>query len=61
MRVLRVIKRALARSLEDDLFGIAKAGAYSSILTMFPALMVVIRRITPKGSALVARPADYGA
>ena len=41
MRVLRIIQRALARSLEDDLFGLAKAGAYSAILTLFPALMVV--------------------
>jgi membrane protein len=41
MRVLRIIQRALVRSLEDDLFGLAKAGAYSAILTLFPALMVV--------------------
>jgi membrane protein len=41
LRVLRIVRRALARSLEDDLFGLAKAGAYSAILTLFPALMVV--------------------
>lgn len=41
MRVMRIVRRALSRSLEDDLFGLAKAGAYSAILTMFPALMVV--------------------
>ena len=41
MRVLRIVQRALSRSLEDDLFGLAKAGAYSAILTLFPALMVV--------------------
>lgn len=41
MRLLRIVRRALSRSLEDDLFGLAKAGAYSAILTLFPALMVV--------------------
>jgi membrane protein len=41
MRALRIVRRALGRSLEDDLFGLAKAGAYSAILTLFPALMVV--------------------
>jgi membrane protein len=41
LRLLRIVRRALVRSLEDDLFGLAKAGAYSAILTLFPALMVV--------------------
>jgi membrane protein len=41
MRVLRIVGRALSRSLEDDVFGLAKAGAYSAILTLFPALMVL--------------------
>ena len=41
MSTARVLRRALVRSLEDDVLGIAKAGAYSAILTMFPALMVL--------------------
>ena len=40
-RVLRITQRALVRTLEDDLFGLAKAGAFSAIMTLFPALMVV--------------------
>ncbi len=41
MHFLHAMKRALGRSLEDDVFGIAKAGAYSAILTLFPAMMVL--------------------
>jgi len=40
-RFLTVLRRALVRSLEDDAFGIAKAAAYSAILSLFPALLVL--------------------
>ncbi|HZQ92066.1 MAG TPA: YihY/virulence factor BrkB family protein [Terriglobales bacterium] len=41
LRALALFRRALARSLEDDVFGVAKAAAYSAILTLFPALLVL--------------------
>jgi membrane protein len=36
-----LLKRAFLRGFEDDIFGIAKAAAYSAILTIFPALLVL--------------------
>lgn len=36
-----LLKRALARSFQHDVFGIAKAAAYSGIITLFPAMMVL--------------------
>ncbi len=41
LHFLRLLKRALVRGFEDDIFGIAKGAAYSSILTLFPALLVL--------------------
>ncbi len=38
--LLKHVRLALWRAFEHDAFGIAKAGAYSSALTLFPALMV---------------------
>jgi membrane protein len=40
-RFLRLLWRALLRAFEHDAFAIAKASAYSSILTFFPGLLVV--------------------
>jgi len=41
LRFLRLLRSAIWRSFEHDAFAIAKASAYSSILTFFPALLVV--------------------
>src|SRR5690348_11281403 len=39
--ILSVLKRALARSWEHDVFGIAKGAAYSGVITLFPAMVVL--------------------
>jgi membrane protein len=41
LRFLRLLRLAFWRAFEHDSFAIAKAAAYSSILTFFPALLVV--------------------
>jgi membrane protein len=41
LRFLRLLRLAFWRAFEHDAFAIAKASAYSSILTFFPALLVV--------------------
>jgi membrane protein len=41
MRFLRLLRLAFWRAFQHDAFAIAKASAYSSILTFFPALLVV--------------------
>src|SRR5450755_1699485 len=40
-RFLRLLRLAFWRAFQHDAFAIAKASAYSSILTFFPALLVV--------------------
>lgn len=40
-RFLYLLRMALWRAFEHDAFAVAKAAAYSSILTFFPALLVV--------------------
>ncbi len=40
-RFLRLLRLALWRAFQHDAFAVAKASAYSSILTFFPALLVV--------------------
>ena len=40
-RFLRLLRLAFWRAFQHDAFAVAKAGAYSSILTFFPALLVV--------------------
>src|SRR5438270_11669336 len=40
-RLLSLLKRAFFRAFEHDVFGIAKAAAYSGIITLFPALLVL--------------------
>src|SRR5579863_3361070 len=47
-RFLDLLRKAVWRSFQHDAFAIAKASAYSSILTFFPALLAV-------GSVLAAR------
>ena len=41
LRFLRLLRIAFWRAFQHDAFAIAKASAYSSILTFFPALLVV--------------------
>jgi membrane protein len=41
MRFLRMLRQATWRAFEHDQFAVAKASAYSSILTFFPSLLVV--------------------
>ena len=48
LRFLDLLRKALWRAFQHDAFAIAKASAYSSILTFFPALLAV-------GSVLAAR------
>jgi membrane protein len=48
LRFLDLLRKALWRAFQHDAFAIAKASAYSSILTFFPSLLAV-------GSVLAAR------
>src|SRR5580693_7318183 len=41
LRFLRLLRLAFWRAFQHDAFSIAKASAYSSILTFFPTLLVV--------------------
>ncbi len=41
VRFFRLLRKAFWRSFEHDAFAVAKASAYSSILTFFPTLLVV--------------------
>jgi membrane protein len=40
-RFLKLLRRSFWRAIQHDAFAVAKAAAYSSILTLFPALLVV--------------------
>jgi membrane protein len=41
LRSLRLLRLAIWRAFQHDAFAVAKAAAYSAILTLFPALLVV--------------------
>ena len=41
LHFVSLLRRACWRAFEDDCFAQAKAAAYSSVLTLFPALLVV--------------------
>src|SRR5208337_3006027 len=41
LRLLRLMRLAFWRAFQHDAFAVAKASAYSSILTFFPGLLVV--------------------
>ncbi len=45
-RFIGLVRRAFWRAFEDNCFAIAKASAYSSILTLFPALIVLAALLT---------------
>ena len=40
LKLLKNVRVALWRAFVHDAFGVAKGGAFSAILTLFPALMV---------------------
>jgi membrane protein len=50
------LRRALGKALTHDVFTIAKAAAYSSILSFFPALLVIttLLALTPETDDLAA-------
>ncbi|MFY9741013.1 MAG: YihY/virulence factor BrkB family protein [Candidatus Sulfotelmatobacter sp.] len=60
LRFLRLLRLAVWRAFQHDAFSIAKASAYSSILTFFPALLIVgaVLATWPKG-ALFMREISY--
>ena len=41
LRFLKQVQTALLRTLDHDQFAVAKAAAYSSILTLFPAVLLI--------------------
>src|SRR5438874_5764330 len=41
LRFMRLLRLAVWRAFQHDAFAVAKASAYSSILTFFPALLVL--------------------
>lgn len=45
VRILRPLQQAVWQGLRHDVFAVAKAAAYSQILTLFPALLVVASAI----------------
>lgn len=51
LRFLALLQRAFFRAFEHDLFAVAKGAAYSWILTLFPALLVVAAILTLTGQA----------
>src|ERR1700685_2728559 len=55
LRFLRLLRLAVWRAFQHDAFSIAKASAYSSILTFFPALLIVgsVLAIWRKGARLM--------
>lgn len=55
LRFLRLLRRALWRAFQHDAFFLAKGAAYSSVLTFFPALLVVasIVALTQKGDVVL--------
>ena len=60
LRFLRLLRLAFWRAFQHDSFAIAKASAYSSILTFFPALLVVGSLLaTSRKSAPYLREISY--
>ena len=59
-RFLKLLQRAFWRAIQHDAFAVAKAAAYSSILTLFPALLVVGSVLaTSKKTAVVLVELSY--
>jgi len=59
-KFLRLFRRALWRAIQHDAFAVAKAAAYSSILTLFPAFLVLgsVLANSPR-TALMLREISY--
>jgi membrane protein len=51
LRFLALLQRAVFRAFEHDLFAVAKGAAYSWIVTLFPALLVMAAVVTLTGQA----------
>ena len=56
-RILAQIRKALLLSLSHDMFGVAKAAAYSGMLFSFPAVVVLTTLLAqvPEGTTLVGQ------
>jgi membrane protein len=52
LRFLRQLQIALLRTLEHDQFAVAKATAFSAILTLFPAVLLISSILTASHSTL---------
>jgi membrane protein len=52
LRFLKYLQIALLRTLEHDQFAVAKAAAYSAILTLFPAVLLIASILTASHSTL---------
>lgn len=52
LRFLKQLRTALVRTLEHDQFAVAKATAYSAILTLFPAVLLISSILTASHSTL---------
>ena len=54
-RIFAPIRKAIALALDHDMFGVAKAAAYSGMLCSFPAIVVMTTLLAqvPEGSSMV--------
>jgi membrane protein len=52
LRFLKQVKVALVRTLDHDQFAVAKGAAYSAILTLFPAVLLISSILTASHSTL---------
>jgi membrane protein len=52
LRFLKQVRIALLRTMEHDQFAIAKGAAYSAILTLFPAVLLIASILTASHSTL---------
>lgn len=52
LRFLKQVQIAVLRTLEHDQFAVAKAAAYSAILTLFPAVLLISSILTASHSTL---------
>ena len=52
LRFLKQIHIAFVRTMEHDQFAVAKAAAYSAILTLFPAVLLIASILTASHSTL---------
>ena len=60
LRFCRLLRLAFWRAFQHDAFAIAKASAYSAILTFFPALLVVGSSLaTSSGTQVYLREISY--